>query len=176
MKRIARRLAAGLALVLATLGAAQLITDGELQKVMWSASFPNVCGDVRLAVNGMRSKPTTNPAALHQFIAVVTKCGTGSFAAHYEGLYNLSVYTASAAALLAARHEGAKAATGDAQFAVDAANIILGVGRGRGGDVQSPYAGTAQRIKTDAHSLLASLSATAPAPAPAASAPAPVST
>ncbi len=176
MNRFVCRCIAGLVLVFATVGAGQLITTGELQRIIWGSTFPNVCGDVRLAVNGMRAKPTTDPKAMHQFISVVTKCGTSPFAAHYEGLYNMSVYTASAAALIAARNEGPKAAAGDAQFAIDASNIILGVGRGPGGGyMNSPYASNARRIGTDAQTLLTQLKSATPAP-PAPPAPAPAST
>jgi hypothetical protein len=168
MKRFARSFAT-VALVAAgvsTASATQRISDGELQRFIYQSRFPVQCGDAGISVTKMRLSPTTTPATLHGMIRTFVDCAKGPWSKNDGALFNKSVFAGAAAALLAARHEHGVAATVDAHNAIQGAHLITsyqhGVAPGRPSRGTNPYAPSplitdANRIKSDAQALLATL-------------------
>jgi hypothetical protein len=165
------RLRAVFALVLAlipigALGASQKISDGELQRFIVNLRFPGTCGAASQSVNAMRSKPTSDPARLHPMIATFVECARGPWTSTNGSLFNMAVFAASSASLLAARYETGTAAFSDAQNAAHGADLIVnyqhGLRPGQSANNVNQYAPSvyltdAGRIKRDAAALLATL-------------------
>jgi hypothetical protein len=168
MKRFARSFAtvAFLASGITAANAMQQIPDGELQRFVYQTRFPVQCGDAGIAVSKMRQSPTTSPPTLHGMIRTFVDCAKGPWSKSNGALFNTSVFAASAAALLAARHEHGLAATVDAHNALHGAKLITAYQSGTRPGLPSrttnpyapsPYITDANRIKTDAQELLAGL-------------------
>jgi hypothetical protein len=150
-----------LTLLVAAAGTSQSISEGELQRMVTTGRYPIGCQDATLASKGLRAKPTTDPATLHGAVKAFRACATGPYGAGSSALRNQANFNASAALLLAARHEADAAAMTDAQNARTLAQAIVEYRRpdnlrtpGLNND-PSAYRTDAGRIARDAAALLA---------------------
>jgi hypothetical protein len=172
-----RVVAAALITLLPSLGVAQTIvwaahgvTAGELQKFIYSGIYPNWCGAAGQAAREMRVKPTTDPKVLHGIMkANITECANTSYAQQRAPLWNMAVFGAAAAALLAARHEPPGLALRDATHARNwSADIVKFTHNNpyalRNTNSPSMYRTGAYRMNQDAIALIAAINASMAAP------------
>jgi hypothetical protein len=141
----------------------QSISEGELQRMVTTGSYPIGCQDATLASKRLRGNPTTDPAALHDAAKAYHACASGPYGAGSSALRNQANFNTAAALLLAARHEADAAAKSDAQTARTLAQAIVDYRRpdnvrtpGLNND-PSAYRTDAGRIARDASALLATL-------------------
>jgi len=147
-------------IVISAVPANQAISQGELQRFTSIGRYPLGCNDATLAANGLRAKPTTDPALLHEAARVYRACATGDYGTGSSTLRNQANFNAAAALLLAARHEAATDALRDARASKALADVIAGYTHPR--SVQTPalnddpsiYRTDAGRIARDAAALL----------------------
>lgn len=97
--------------------AKQGISNGELLRFIYTARYPLGCVDADAAARALRQNPTSDVATLHHIMAVDLACARGPYGLHSRELANGAITSASAAALLAARHESGADALRDARAA-----------------------------------------------------------
>jgi hypothetical protein len=152
-----------LTLFVAAAGTSQSISEGELARMATTGSYPIGCQEAALASRGLRAKPTTDPATLHGAVKAYRACAIGPYGAGSSALRNQANFNASAALLLAARHELNVTATSDAQAAGALAQAIVAYRRPDNprtpglNDDPSIYRTDAGRIARDAAALPATL-------------------
>jgi len=167
-----------LALAVATVTAPHNVSTEELQRFIYRNTYPNWCGAAGMAAREMRVKPSTDPSVMHGIMrANINDCANQTYAQQHPGLWNTAVFAASAAALIAARHEAPAAALRDATHAKNWSADIVAYTRQqntyRQSGSPSPYRTDAGRINRDATTLIGAIQtamANAPAAAPVADA------
>ena len=168
MFHLLKPLALALAFATTALHANQSISDGELQRFTYSGRFPLGCQEATLAANGLRAKPSSDPARLHEAARVFHACAVGPYGVGSDRLRNQANFSAAAALLLAARYDQPVTAVRDATDAKTLAQAIVDFRRPR--SVQTPglnndpsaFRTDAGRIVRDATALLGPISAASP--------------
>jgi hypothetical protein len=150
----------------AVVPAPQKVAVAELQRDVYSASYPVWCGAAQQAASAMRFKPTADSEALRGvMVANITGCATTAHAYQHPGLWGKALFSAAAAALLAARSEPPHRALQDATHAQSWAALVANFtfeSRPNGqpsGDDPLRYRTDAGRIESDAEALIAALRA-----------------
>jgi hypothetical protein len=152
----------------AAVAAAQSLPDSQLEMFIRNTPFPVQCGEAQMASAQMRVKSTTDPATLHKMTQAYVACAKTPYAANNGALFNSAIFAATAASLLAARHQTGAAALADAQNALKGASLIQGYSRGttpHGGaqasqNTPSMLLTNAGRMGNDAKAIIASLQGT----------------
>jgi hypothetical protein len=147
----------------------QGVTNTELQRYIYAPNYPTWCGAAGMAAREMRVKPTTDPKVLHGVMkANIAECANTSWVQQHPSVWNTAVFSASAAALLAARHEQPAHALRDATLAKNwSADLVSfthqpGAGQpGPGRNLPSAYRTNAGRINSDATTLIGAIQASA---------------
>jgi len=162
-----------IAAAVAPISAPQQVATGELQRYIYAPSYPNWCMAAGEAARKMRVKPTTDPNTMHAIMnANVLQCANTPYARQHATLWNTAIFAASAAALIAARHEPPSQAFQDATHAKNWSATIAGFTRADAGasglnsGTPSMYRTNAGRINSDAIALLAAIQAATASPAP----------
>jgi len=161
--------ALALAAVVAAGTVPQHISPDELARLAYDARFPIGCGGATLAANGLRAKPTTDPARLREAAQAFRDCATGPYGLGSNRIAIQSNFSAAAVLLIAARNEPPATARADAAEARALTQSIIAFRQppGARGPLRdpdpSPLITDAGRINRDATALLAALNA-APAP------------
>ena len=141
--------------------APQSVTTKELQRYIYAPNYPVWCNTAGQAAREMRVKPTTDPKTMHGIMrANIVDCAGAPYAQQHPALWNTAVFAASAAALIAARHEAPAQAFQDATHAKNWSADIAGFtyadagASGLNSSTPSMYRTNAGRINGDAVALL----------------------
>jgi len=136
----------------------QSVPDGELLRWIYTLTFPTQCPAAGQAVRNLRVKPTTSPTAMHATANAFLECAKTDWAKAHNGLYNMSVFGAAAAALIAARHEPPAAALNDAHFAKKVSAAVASYTSPNSNYINpSKFRTEANQINADATALIAAL-------------------
>jgi hypothetical protein len=141
----------------------QHISDGELQRFIYSGRFPIGCSEATVAANAYRANPITDPARLHRLAQTFRACATSPYGLNSDAVRNHANFNTAAALLLAARSEQPAEVVRDATAAQTLAHSIVSYARPSGARTPrydtydpSPYRTDAGRIARDAAAMLSS--------------------
>lgn len=145
----------------------QGVTNTELQRYIYTPNYPTWCGAAGEAAREMRVKPTTDPKTLHAVMkANITQCADTSWVQQRPAVWNTAVFSAAAAALLAARHEQPAHALRDATLAKNWTQDLVNFTHqpnasmpGPGMNLPSQYRTNAGRMNRDAVALISAVQA-----------------
>src|SRR5271165_1199579 len=153
--------------------ASQKVPNDEVLRWVYQVPFPVACGAAQRVAAGLRVKPTTDVATMHNAIKEYVACAKSPTGQHVAGLANGAFFGAAAAALLAARQETGQAAATDAFFARDVSQDLINYNRTPMGSSNPSVVRTnASRINADAVALIGVLGTSAPVTHPIPPAPA----